>query len=104
VPDNRISGLQAFKDSGKFGVRFLRRTGGLVYAFCQKDTVRPEELYFTGSTGVPLMKDLATGVQTHSVPGGDHQILLERWRLLYWGQSAGMGPLLYFCGKYRKLA
>src|SRR5678815_5969414 len=55
--DNRISGLQSFKDSGKFGVSILSEDqADLSTLFAKKDTVRPAELYFTGKTGVPLIK------------------------------------------------
>lgn len=106
--DNRISGLQAFKDSGKFGVSVLAEgQADLSTLFARKDTVRPEELYVTGSTGVPLMKDaLATlECKTHAIyPGGDHQILVGEVLAAALGTGGeGTGPLLYFRGKYRKL-
>ena len=107
--DNRIGGLQAFKDSGKFGVSILDEgQADLSTLFARKDTVRPPELYFTGTTGVPLLKgSLATlECKTHEmVAGGDHQILVGEVQDGELGTAKdGKGPLLYFRGKYARLA
>ena len=106
--DNRISGLQAFKDSGKFGVSILgERQDNLSTTFAKKDSVRPPELYFTGKTGVPLINDAIATLEckTHAIyPGGDHQILLGEVESGTLGTAQdGAGPLLYFRGKYAKL-
>ncbi len=106
--DNRISGLQAFKDSGKFGVSVLAEDQAeLSTLFAKKDTVRPPELYFTGATGVPLIRgSLATlECKVHSFcDGGDHQILVGEVVAGDLGSAAAeTGPLLYFRGKYAKL-
>lgn len=103
--DNRISGLQAFKDSGIFGVSILAEgQAELSTLFAKKDTERPPELYFTGKTGVPLINDaLATlECRTYAVyAGGDHQILLGEVETGALGAVLdGKGPLLYFRGKY----
>src|SRR6266576_251567 len=51
--DNRLSGLQEFKDSKKFGVNILSESQEDVSRlFAKKDTVRPAELYVTGHLGV----------------------------------------------------
>ena len=107
--DNRISGLQAFKDSGKFGVSLLAEDqADLSTLFAKKDTVRPAELYFKGKTGVPLIIGSLVGIEckNHGIyPGGDHQILVgEVEEVLFDGAQTGKGPLLYFRGKYGKLA
>lgn len=106
--DNRISGLQAFKDSGKFSVSVLAEgQADLSTLFAKKDTQRPEELYFTGKTGVPLIRGSLVGIEckTHSIyPGGDHQILLGEVEAVEFGAAKeGTGPLLYFRGKYGKI-
>jgi flavin reductase (DIM6/NTAB) family NADH-FMN oxidoreductase RutF len=106
--DNRISGLQAFKDSGKFGVSVLSEDhADLSTLFAKKDSIRPEELYVTGKTGVPLIKDSLVTLEcsTHAMyPGGDHQILLGAVESAHVGTAQdGKGPLLYFRGKYAKL-
>jgi 3-hydroxy-9,10-secoandrosta-1,3,5(10)-triene-9,17-dione monooxygenase reductase component len=75
--------------------------------FAKKDSLRPEELYFTGKTGVPLIRGSLVGIEckTHAVyPGGDHQILLgEVDTVEFDAAKEGVGPLLYFRGKYGKL-
>ena len=106
--DNRIGGLQAFKDSGRFGVSVLADgQADLSTLFARKDTERPAELYFTGTTGVPLLKDsLATlECKTYAMhAGGDHQILVGQVEAASLGAANdGKGPLLYFRGKYAKL-
>jgi flavin reductase (DIM6/NTAB) family NADH-FMN oxidoreductase RutF len=106
--DNRISGLQAFKDSGKFGVSVLAEgQADLSTLFARKDTVRPAELYSTGTTGVPLIKGALVTLECkiHSIfPGGDHQILVGEVVAGDVGSATeGTGPLLYFRGKYAKL-
>ena len=106
--DNRISGLQAFKDSGKFGVSVLSEDqADLSTLFAKKDSVRPEDLYLKGTTGVPLIKDSLVFLEcnTHAIyPGGDHQILLGVVQAAHLGTAKdGKGPLLYFRGKYGKL-
>ena len=106
--DNRIGGLQAFKDSGKFGVSVLAEgQADLSTLFAKKDTVRPPELYFTGTTGVPLIHGSLVTLEckVHSMlPGGDHQILVGEVVAGDLGTAKdGAGPLLYFRGKYAKL-
>jgi flavin reductase (DIM6/NTAB) family NADH-FMN oxidoreductase RutF len=106
--DNRISGLQAFKDSGKFGVSILADgQQDLSTLFAKKDTVRPPELYFTGTTGVPLLKGALATLECETwkmYDGGDHTILVGRVDAGEFGSSEeGKSPLLYCRGKYAKL-
>jgi len=106
--DNRISGLKAFRDSGKFGVSVLAEDqADLSTLFAKKDTVRPPELYFMGATGVHLIRgSLATlECKTYAIhEGGDHQILVgEVVHGDLGSANEGTGPLLYFRGKYAKL-
>lgn len=106
--DNRISGLQAFKDSGKFGVSILSENqADLSTLFAKKDSVRPEDLYFKGRTGVPLIIGSLVGIECRNhgmFPGGDHQILVgEVEEVQFDGAELGKEPLLYFRGKYRNL-
>ena len=106
--DNRISGLSAFKDSGKFGVSVLAEgQADLSTLFAKKDTARPPELYFTGTTGVHLIKGSLVTLEckTHAIhDGGDHQILVGEVVHGDVGSAAeGTGPLLYFRGKYASL-
>ena len=106
--DNRISGLQAFKDSEIFGVSVLAEgQDELSTLFAKKDSVRPANLYFTGKTGAPLIRGSLVGIEckTHAMyPGGDHQILVGEVEAVEFGAAKeGTGPLLYFRGKYGKL-
>lgn len=107
--DNRISGLQAFKDSRKFGVSVLaEEQADLSTLFARKDTVRPEELYFVGSLGVPLIRGSLATVEcaTYAMyDAGDHQILVGEVKDAALGTAnEGKGPLLYFHGKYGRFA
>jgi flavin reductase (DIM6/NTAB) family NADH-FMN oxidoreductase RutF len=106
--DNRISGLQAFKDSGKFGVSVLTDDqSDLSTLFARKDTERPAELYFTGTTGVPLIKGALVTLEceTRAIhEAGDHQIFVAEVRAAETGEAReGKKPLLYCRGKYARL-
>ena len=106
--DNRISGLQSFKDSGKFGVSVLSEDqADLSTLFAKKDSVRPAELYFIGKTGVPLIKESLVGIECKHYamyPGGDHEILIGEVEAVEFGTAQeGKGPLLYLRGIYGKL-
>jgi flavin reductase (DIM6/NTAB) family NADH-FMN oxidoreductase RutF len=105
--DNRISGLQAFRDSGKFGVSVLAEDQAEISTlFAKKDTVRPPELYFNGSTGVPLIRGALVTLECSNYAiydGGDHQILVGEIQAGDAGTAANKGPLLYCRGKYAKL-
>ena len=103
--DNRLSGLQAFKDSKRFGVSMLSENQeGLSRLFAKKDSEKPADVYFEGELGMPLLRNSLAIMECETVaiyPGGDHVIFL--------GQVAtaeGMdpsNPLLYFRGKYQRL-
>src|SRR5438093_5284504 len=55
--DNRLSGLQAFKDSKRFGISILsEHQEDLSRIFAKKDAERPHDIYFDGKLGVPLLK------------------------------------------------
>jgi len=106
--DNRISGLQAFRDSGKFGVSILAEDqADLSTLFARKDTVRPPELYFKGVTGVPLLRGALATIEctNHAIhEGGDHQILVGEIQAGEIANVVEKRPLLYCQGKYGKLA
>ena len=105
--DNRLSGLQAFHDSGKFGVSVLADDQAeLSTLFARKDTVRPPELYFTGTTGVPLVRGALVTMECTNYAihdGGDHQILVGEIQDASIGTAADKSPLLYCRGKYARL-
>ena len=106
--DNRISGLQAFKDSGKFGVSVLADgQNDLSTLFAKKDTERPADLYFTGTTGVPLIKGALVTLECETQAiheAGDHQIFVGEVRAAEVGTAKdGKAALMYFRGKYGAL-
>lgn len=106
--DNRLSGLQAFLNSGKFGVSILSDSQEDVSRlFAKRDTIRPPELYVTGSTGVPLIKDSLVTLECKTAEiyaGGDHKILLGQVEAADLGSCReGKGPLLYVRGKYARI-
>jgi len=106
--DNRLSGLQAFKDSMKFAVNILSESQEEVSRlFAKKDTPRPEELYTSGRLGLPLIRHSLAALECETVamhPGGDHVILLGEVKDLELMEAKnGKKPLLYFRGKYDRL-
>src|SRR5436190_2698501 len=106
--DDRLSGLQYFKDSMTFGVSILSEAQQEVSRlFAKKDTVRPTELYFEGETGEPLIRDSLVTLECKTVAtysGGDHTIFLgEVVAAELHGAMQGVKPLLYFRGKYERL-
>ena len=104
--DKNLSSLQAFKDSMRFGVSMLAETQEEVSRlFAKKDSERPASLYFEGKLGMPLVKDSIAVMECETVatyPGGDHLIFLGEVKNAEVLQPNH--PLLYFRGKYRKLA
>src|SRR5262252_8751288 len=78
--DNKVSGLQAFKDSKHFGVSVLsEHQEHLSRMFAKKDSERPPTIYFEGKLGVPLLKDCIATMECETMEvyaGGDHQIFL----------------------------
>src|SRR6185369_7051936 len=78
--NDRLSGLQFFKDSMKFGVSILSESQEQVSRlFAKKDTIRPPKLFFEGETGEPLIRDSLMTLECKTVStyeGGDHTIFL----------------------------
>jgi len=103
--DNRLSGLQAFKDSKHFGVSMLSdRQEDLSRMFAKKDSERPLNIYFEGRLGLPLLKHSLAVMECETVEvyaGGDHQIFLGEVKSAEVLQPEA--PLLYFRGKYDRL-
>src|SRR5437773_10548259 len=55
--DNRLSGLQAFKESKHFGISLLsEHQEELSRMFAKKDSERPPNIYFDGKLGMPLLQ------------------------------------------------
>ena len=104
--ENKLSGLQAFKDSRHFGVSILsEHQEDLSRMFATKDSDRPASVYFEGKLGMPLLHNSLAVMECETVEvyaGGDHQIFLGEVKSVEVLQ-AGQGPLLYFRGKYRHI-
>ncbi len=103
--DNKLSGLQAFKDSKHFGVSILSdQQEEISRIFAKKDSERPSSVYFTGKLGTPLLRNSVAVLECETVnmyAGGDHTIVLGRVDA---GEAlAASKPLLYFRGKYERL-
>ncbi len=106
--DDRLSGLQHFKNTKYFGVSILAETQEEISRlFAKKDTVRPPELYFEGENGCPLIRDSLATLECKTVAlyeGGDHTIFMgEVVDAGLHGAMHGVKPLLYFRGKYQRL-
>src|SRR6185295_14834132 len=66
--DNRLSSLQHFKDSRKFGVSILsERQEDLSRLFAKKDSERPSTLYFDGPAGQPLLHNALAYLECETV-------------------------------------
>ena len=103
--DRKLSSLEAFETSKRFGVSMLSEHQEEVSRlFARKDSDRPASLYFEGRLGMPLLKNALAVMECETVEiysGGDHLIFLGEVKdaeVLHIGQ-----PLLYFRGKYRTL-
>ena len=103
--DKRLSSLDAFQQSKRFGVSFLSEHQEEVSRlFAQKNSERPASLYFEGKLGMPLLKNSLAVMECDTVevfPGGDHWIFLGEVKHAEVLQPDH--PLLYFRGKYRTL-
>ena len=103
--DNRLSSLQAFKDSKYFGVSMLsEHQEDLSRMFAKKDSERPASIYFEGKLGMPLLRNSLAVMECETVEvyaGGDHQIFLGEVKNAEALQADH--PLLYFRGKYHRL-
>ncbi len=104
--DNQLSGLTAFKESGKFGVNILAEDQqDLADHFARAGTDRSEGPYETGKTGVPLLEGVLARMECEIsalYPGGDHTLVLGEIKRTEILQSEKK-PLLYFRGAYRSL-
>jgi len=104
--DNRLSGLQSFKNSKHFGVSMLsEHQEDVSRIFAKKDAERPESIFFEGKLGIPLLNNSLAVMECRTVEvyaGGDHQIFLgevEHAEVLQTDH-----PLLYFRGKYQRIS
>src|SRR5215470_16093210 len=100
--DNKLSGLQFFKESKHFGVSILsEEQEDLSRMFAKKDSERPPSIYFEGKLGMPLLRNSLAVMECEIVKvyeGGDHQIFLGE--VEHVDVLEPNHPLLYFRGKY----
>ncbi|HET7874842.1 MAG TPA: flavin reductase family protein [Methylomirabilota bacterium] len=62
--------------------------------------------YRPGALGLPILKDALAELECtviHAYPGGDHTIFVGRVEAADCRGDAGLEPLLYFRGEYRRL-
>jgi len=104
--DNKLSGLQAFKNSKHFGVSILsEHQEDMSRMFAKKDSERPPTIYFEGKLGIPLVQNSIATMECETVAvheAGDHQIFVGQ--VHHAEVHVQNHPLLYFRGKYQKVA
>jgi flavin reductase (DIM6/NTAB) family NADH-FMN oxidoreductase RutF len=104
--DNRLSGLDSFKNSKHFGVSILSdRQEDISRMFAKKDSERPSSIYFEGKLGLPLIRQSLAVMECevkNVYAGGDHQIFLGQ--VMAAEVLHPEGALLYFRGKYHRLS
>ena len=104
--ENKLSGLQAFKDSKHFGVSILsEHQEDMSRMFAKKDSERPSSIYFEGKLGLPLLHNSLAVMECETrmvYAGGDHQIFVGEVQIAEVLQPEA--PLMYFRGKYRRMA
>jgi len=103
--DNKLTGLQSFKDTKHFGVSILsEHQEDMSRMFAKKDSERPPSIYFEGPLGMPLLKNSLAVMECEVInvyAGGDHQIFLGEVKTAQVFRLDG--ALLYFRGKYQRL-
>src|SRR5262245_48452839 len=103
--DNRLTGLQAFKESKHFGVSILsEHQEDMSRLFAKKDSERPPSVYFDGRLGLPLLRNSLAVMECKTMKiyeGGDHHIFLGEVEDAEVLQKDH--PLLYFRGKYQQI-
>ena len=103
--DNKLSGLQAFRDSKHFGVSVLSEDQeDLSRLFAIKDAERPASIYFDGKLGMPLLRNSLAIMECETMAthlAGDHTIFVGQVQHAE-VMEAGK-PLIYFRGRYQRL-
>ena len=107
--DNRLSGLDAFSQGGKFAVNILSEDQkDICKHFATRGTDRSAAAYITGKTGVPVLESTLARMEcevTAIYPAGDHKVLLGEVKSAE--VAAGRedkAPLLFFRGQYHQLS
>src|SRR5262245_27672641 len=66
--DNKLSGLQYFRDSKHFGVSILsEHQEDMSRIFAKKDSERPLTIYFQGRLGMPLLRSSVATMECETV-------------------------------------
>jgi len=104
--DNRSSGLESFRENGKFAVNILsEEQQDLSTHFATTGADRTQADYRTGKTGIPVLEAAMVSLEctiTAEYPGGDHLILLGEVQNSHIAEPE-TNPLLYYQGRYRGL-
>ncbi len=107
--DNRLSGLDAFSENGKFAVNILAEDQkDICEHFATRGTDRSAADYIKGETGVPVLEGTLARMEcevTAIHPGGDHKVLIGEVK----SAEVAVGredeaPLLFFRGRYHQLS
>ena len=96
----------ALSASSHFALNILRESQEhLSRRFAQRGPKEVNDLtWITTAGGAPILGDVLAWVEcrlAEVLPGGDHDIFIGE---ILAGDSGDGAPLLYFCGKYRRLA
>ena len=106
--DNSLSGLEAFQESGRFGVSILSEDQQQDSNFFAKSgSDRTQHPYLEGSTGIPLLPGCLASLECRIVetfPGGDHQIIVGEVQSAELRESNRAKPLLYYSGSYGRFS
>jgi flavin reductase (DIM6/NTAB) family NADH-FMN oxidoreductase RutF len=103
---------RALAEGTRFAVNILDKDQEAISTrFATKPTAHPAEKfegigYRMGSLGVPVLKDALAELEcttVHAYPGGDHTIFVGRVEAADCRGDAGLEPLLYYRGKYRRV-
>jgi flavin reductase (DIM6/NTAB) family NADH-FMN oxidoreductase RutF len=102
----------ALAEGTRFAVNILDKDQEAISTrFATKTAAHPAEKfegigYRMGSLGVPVLKDALAELEcttVHAYPGGDHTIFVGRVDAADCRGDAGLEPLLYYRGKYRRV-
>jgi flavin reductase (DIM6/NTAB) family NADH-FMN oxidoreductase RutF len=103
---HKLSGFQAFLDSGKFAVNILSLDQQpLSDHFAQKGTERADHIDGTGATGVPIISGSMASLEcviVNTATQGDHTVLFGQVEHVSFAEGE-KEPLVYFGGNYRGL-
>ncbi len=109
---HKAQSYQALADGNRFVVNVLALSQEPVSnRFATSPVADPAEKfvgigYRQGALGLPVLKDSLAELEcatVHAYPAGDHTIFVGRVEAAECRGDAGLEPLLYYRGKYRRL-